>query len=57
MLTQQPKDQLESKHKQKKETMNMNKQLKKTPWPLVRKRTIAIERQPLVREVSANFCG
>jgi hypothetical protein len=31
--------------------------LKKTPWPLVRKRTIATERRPLVGKVSANFCG
>jgi hypothetical protein len=30
---------------------------KKTPWPLVRKRTIPTERTPLVGEVSANFCG
>jgi hypothetical protein len=30
---------------------------KKTPWPLVRKRTIPTERPPLVGEVSANFCG
>jgi hypothetical protein len=29
----------------------------KTPWPLVRKRTIPPERPPLVGEVSANFCG
>jgi hypothetical protein len=29
----------------------------KTPWPLVRKRTIPTERPPLVGEVSANFCG
>jgi hypothetical protein len=28
---------------------------KKTPWPLVRKRTIPPERQPLPGEVSANF--
>jgi hypothetical protein len=33
------------------------KNLKKTPWPLVRKRTIPTERPPLVGEVSANFCG
>jgi hypothetical protein len=29
----------------------------KTPWPLVRKRTILTDRPPLVGEVSANFCG
>jgi hypothetical protein len=29
----------------------------KTPWPLVRNRTIPTERPPLVGEVSANFCG
>jgi hypothetical protein len=29
---------------------------KKTPWLLVRKRTIPTERPPLVGEVSANFC-
>jgi hypothetical protein len=28
---------------------------KKTPWPLVRKRTIPTERPPLVGEVNANF--
>jgi hypothetical protein len=28
-----------------------------TPWPLVRKRTISTEWQPLVGEVSANFSG
>jgi hypothetical protein len=31
-------------------------QEKKTPWLLVRKRTIPTERPPLVGEVSANFC-
>jgi hypothetical protein len=30
---------------------------KKTPWLLVRKRTMPTERPPLVGEVSANFCG
>jgi hypothetical protein len=30
---------------------------KKTPWLLVRKRTIPTELPPLVDEVSANFCG
>jgi hypothetical protein len=30
---------------------------KKTPWLLVRKRTILTERPPLVGEVSANLCG
>jgi hypothetical protein len=30
---------------------------KKTPWPLVRKRTIPTERPPLFGEVSANVCG
>jgi hypothetical protein len=29
----------------------------KTPWLVVRKRTIPTERPPLVSEVSANFCG
>jgi hypothetical protein len=29
----------------------------KTPWPLVRKRTIPTKQLPLVSEVSANFCG
>jgi hypothetical protein len=29
----------------------------KTPWILIRKQTIPTERQPLVGEVSANFCG
>jgi hypothetical protein len=29
----------------------------KTPWPLVRKRTIPTERPRHVGEVSANFCG
>jgi hypothetical protein len=29
---------------------------KKTPWLLVRKRTIPTERPPLVGEVSGNFC-
>jgi hypothetical protein len=29
---------------------------KRTPWPVVRKRTIPTERPPLVDEVSANFC-
>jgi hypothetical protein len=29
----------------------------KTPWPLIRKRSIQTERPPLVGEVSANFCG
>jgi len=29
----------------------------KTPWPLVRERTIPTERPPPVGEVSANFCG
>jgi hypothetical protein len=31
--------------------------LRKTPWPLVRKRTIPTEGPPLVGEVGANFCG
>jgi hypothetical protein len=31
--------------------------LKKTPWLLVRKRTIPIERPPLVGEVNANYCA
>jgi hypothetical protein len=31
--------------------------LVKTPWPLVRKRTIRTERPPHVGEVSANFGG
>jgi hypothetical protein len=31
------------------------KQKKKTPWPLVRKRTIPTEQPPLVGEVSAKF--
>jgi hypothetical protein len=30
---------------------------KKTPWPLVRKRTIPTERPPYVGEVNANFFG
>jgi hypothetical protein len=30
---------------------------KRTPWLLVRKRTLPTERPPLVGEVSANFCG
>jgi hypothetical protein len=30
---------------------------KKTPWLVVRKRTIPTERPPLVSEASANFCG
>jgi hypothetical protein len=30
---------------------------KLTPWLLVRKRTTATERTPLVGEVSANICG
>jgi hypothetical protein len=30
---------------------------KKTPWLLVRKRTIQTERPPLVGEVNANICG
>jgi hypothetical protein len=30
---------------------------KKTPWPVVRKRTIPTERPSLVGEVSANFYG
>jgi hypothetical protein len=30
---------------------------KKTPWHVVRKRTIPTERPPLVSEVSANFYG
>jgi hypothetical protein len=34
-----------------------NYKKKKTPWPLVHKRTIPTERPPLVGEVSANFCG
>jgi hypothetical protein len=29
---------------------------KKTPWLVVRKRTIPTEQPPLVSEVSANFC-
>jgi hypothetical protein len=29
----------------------------KTPWLVVRKRTIPTERPPLVDEVSVNFCG
>jgi hypothetical protein len=29
----------------------------KTPWLLVRKRTVPTKRPPLVSEVSANFCG
>jgi hypothetical protein len=32
------------------------KNKKQIPWLLVRKRTIATERPPLVGEVSANFC-
>jgi hypothetical protein len=32
-------------------------QKKKTPWLVVRKRTIPTERPPLVSEASANFCG
>jgi hypothetical protein len=31
--------------------------IKKTPWPLVHKRTIPTEEPPLIGEVSANFCG
>jgi hypothetical protein len=31
--------------------------IKKTPWLVVRKRTIPTERPPLVSEASANFCG
>jgi hypothetical protein len=33
------------------------KKKKKTPWFLVRKRTIPIERSPPVSEASANFSG
>jgi hypothetical protein len=31
--------------------------IKKTPWLLVRKRTVPTERPPLVGEVSVNFCA
>jgi hypothetical protein len=33
------------------------KKTKKSPWLVVRKRTIPTERPPLVSEASANFCG
>jgi hypothetical protein len=39
------------------ESYQTQKYKTKTPWLLVRKRTIPSERPPLVGEVSANFCG
>jgi hypothetical protein len=35
----------------------MSQNGKKSPWPVVHKRTIQTERPPLLGEVSANFSG
>jgi hypothetical protein len=37
--------------------IKLKKNKKKTPWPLVRKRTIPTEQPPHVGQVSANFRG